>query len=391
VETVDGQSRIEQVITESGPLTVAAFMDLALYDSDIGYYARAARRTGRAGDFFTSVDVGPLFGELLAAQLAEMAGLLSRGQQRGDGAQQTGPGFDLVEAGAANGRLTADILRSLQGNHPELYSRTRPCLVERSASARAAHPNTLTDFADRTIISSDRVPPFDGVLVANELLDALPVHQVVMRREGLREVFVDLDPDGGTTRLRMVEAAPSTPSLEDYLTRLGIDLEIGWRVEINLDAVTWIRQAASRLGRGFLLLFDYGHEASELYSVTHSTGTLTSYSRHQAAGPELAGQQPAWLQQPGRQDLTAHVDFTSVRRAAEHEGCRTLAFMDQTYFLMGVLAKFGSIDRLGPKDRLALKTLMMPGGLGSTMKVLVLGKGVGAPDLACCSAGMRIT
>jgi SAM-dependent MidA family methyltransferase len=140
-----------------------------------------------------------------------------------------------------------------------------------------------------------------------------------------------------------------------------------------------------------MVLFDYGHPASELYSVTHSAGTLTSYSRHQSTGPEIGGSRPAWLQHPGGQDLTAHVDFTSVRWAAEQEGCTTLGFMDQTYFLMGILARLGSFEPLPVKDRLALKTLIMPGGLGSTMKVLVLGKGVGAPDLACCSAGARLT
>jgi SAM-dependent MidA family methyltransferase len=139
------------------------------------------------------------------------------------------------------------------------------------------------------------------------------------------------------------------------------------------------------------MLFDYGHPAPELYSVTHSTGTLTTYARHRSQGPEAAASLPSWLQQPGEQDLTAHVDFTSVRAAAEHQGCVTLGLMDQTYFVLGLLEKLGSMETLGFKERLALKTLIMPGGLGSTMKVLVLGKGVGRPSLACGSAGARLT
>jgi SAM-dependent MidA family methyltransferase len=299
--------------------------------------------------------------------------------------------FDLVEAGAGNGRLSADILRALQTRHSDLYARTRLHLVEASAAARTAQAATLAPFAARVASSTPEVPEFEGVLVANELLDAMPVHQVVMREQGLREIYVDVDATAPSGGLRVIEGPPSTPALAEYLARLRIVLEPGWRVEINLQAVRWIRESVRRLRRGFLILFDYGHPAPELYSVTHSTGTLTSYSRHRSAGPEAAGARPPWLLNPGDQDLTAHVDFTTVREAAEHEGCTTLGFMDQTYFVIGVLDTLGSIDRLELKERLALKTLIMPGGLGSTMKVLILGKGVGQPTLACCSAGARRT
>ena len=123
--------------------------------------------------------------------------------------------------------------------------------------------------------------------------------------------------------------------------------------------------------------------------MTHSGGTLTSFSRHVAAGPETPASALPWLQHPGEQDLTAHVDFTSVRRAAEEEGLVTLGFLDQSYFLMGLLAD--SVDTPDLKERLALKTLLMPGGLGSTMKVLLLGKNVGRPALSGCSYRARAT
>ena len=118
-------------------------------------------------------------------------------------------------------------------------------------------------------------------------------------------------------------------------------LEPGWRTEINLRAVEWVRDAGRRLRRGFLILIDYGHEAGELYSATHAAGTLTSFTRHTMAGPETAAATPPGSQRPGDQDLTAHVDFTSVRAAAEHEGLVTLGFMDQTYFLLGILLGSG--------------------------------------------------
>ncbi len=419
-------------------MTVAAFMDLALYDPECGYYARAAQRSGRAGDFFTSVDVGPLFGELLEIQIAEMADLLTAA------CRPPTADFDLVEAAAGNARLSADILQASRRRDSTFYNRIRLHLVEASAHARAVARATLGDVADRLVSSSDSLPPtFTGVLFANELLDALPVHQVVMRPEGLREIYVDVadrqrrsvldtpERDGarasaagvgprgnkkGGAPLVTFEDSPSTPELSEYFDRLGVRLEPGWRTEINLRAVDWVRNAARRLSRGFMMIIDYGHDARDLYSAGHADGTLTTFVRHVAAGPADPAAAPAWLQNPGQQDITAHVDFTSIRAAAEAEGLTTLGFLDQTYFLLGLLERGSQGSRGSPgslgsqgsnpgnsvnpvnsvnyanlKQSLALKTLLMPGGLGSTHKVLILGKDVGAPQLAGCSYRMRVT
>jgi SAM-dependent MidA family methyltransferase len=370
--------QIAELIREGGPLTVAAFMNLALYHPDLGYYARAAQRSGRAGDFFTSVDVGSLFGELLEVQLAEMCTLT---------AGSALSSVDLVEAGAGNGRLSADILRAAKRHHPSFYDAVRLHLVEASAAARHAQHSTLGEVADRLASSGSTLPDsFEGVLIANELLDALPVHQVVMREGGLREIYVTATDDA---RLTTVEGPLSTPALAEYLDRIGITLERGWRVEINLHAVDWVRDAARRLRRGFIVLIDYGHAAEELYSATHATGTLTTFVKHRSGGPEGSPDVPAWLQQPGDQDLTAHVDFTSVREAATAEGMTTLGFLDQTYFLMGLVD--GLPDPESAIRNRQFKTLMMPGGLGSTHKVLILGKNVGAPALRGCSFKVRVT
>ena len=357
------------MIRERGPLTVAAFMELALYHPEFGYYARASQRSGRAGDFFTSVDVGPLFGDLLEVQVAECFDII----QRSDETRGSASTVDLVEAGAGNGRLSTDILRAARRSGRPWYERTRLHLIEVSAAARAAHRAVLGDVADRLVWSDSTLPrSFRGVLIANELLDAMPVHQVVMREDGLREVYVDSRP-GITT----VEGPPSTPRLQHYLDRAGVQLEPGWVAEINLHAVDWIADAARRLERGFVILIDYGHEARELYSVSHSTGTLTTFHRHR----QTAVLGPA-------ADITSHVDFSSIRAAAEGEGLRTLGFLDQTYFLMGILNRAG-----WPPGRStgALRTLLMPGGLGSTHKVLLLGKDVGQPSLVGCSFSQRVT
>ena len=196
-----------------------------------------------------------------------------------------------------------------------------------------------------------------------------------MREDGLREVYV-VPASKAPVASREVrplgcESPPSTPALADYLARLDVALEPGWRTEINLRAVEWVRDAARRLRRGFLILIDYGHEARDLYSATHAGGTLTSFSRHTMAGPETSADRPPWLDRPGGQDLTAHVDFTSVRAAAEDEGLVTLGFMDQTYFVLGILLGRGApgAPPASLRESLALKTLLMPGGLGSTHKV----------------------
>jgi SAM-dependent MidA family methyltransferase len=207
--------------------------------------------------------------------------------------------------------------------------------------------------------------------------------------------------------MELIEGPPSTPALDEYLARLGARLEPGWRVEINLRAVEWIRDAARWLRRGFIVLIDYGHEARELYSPTHAAGTLTTFSGHRSEGPESSLNAPPWLKAPGEQDITAHVDFTSIRAAAEEEGLQTLGFLDQTYFLLGLIGDdlnaTDSAERhhgASPDSRSAkalaerwraLKTLIMPGGLGSTLKVLIFGKGVGTPALRGCSFRMRVT
>jgi len=377
-------------------------MDLALYDPVCGYYARAAQRSGRAGDFFTSVDVGPIFGELLEIQIAEMLRIVESLDPDTSPIPNSHSHLDLVEAGAGNGRLSADVLGAMRARDRAIYESARLHLVEASAEARAAQPSTLGDLGARLASSGAVLPPsFEGVLLANELIDAMPVHQVVMNQDVLREVYVAARLTADGWRLTTVEGPLSTPRLAEYLDALGVTLQPGWRAEINLDAVDWIRDAARRLRRGFIILIDYGHDARELYSASHSTGTLTTFSAHVSAGAESDA--PPWLLDAGRRDITAHVDFTSVSAAAEAEGMRTIGFLDQTYFLMGLLPLLDhpppsagpstgawSSERADGRNR-QLKTLLLPGGLGSTHKVLILGKNVGAPALLGCSYRLRVT
>jgi len=360
-------------IRQSGPITVAEYMDVALYAPGAGYYARAAQRSGRAGDFVTSVDVGQLFGELLAVKIAELSHQLSSDQTLGT------TDFHLIEVGAGNGRLSRDILDALSRRNPGLYEATRVHLVERSAAAREAQPCSLGLHAGKVVSSSADLPEaVTGVIVANELLDAFPVHRVVMTAAGLCEGCIDVDGDSLVERL----APLSTPSLARYFDELGITLHPGAAVEVNLAAIDWIQRASRSLDRGFMILIDYGYEARTMYADPNATGTLTAFSRQMADPPAESGGRntPAWLVAPGTRDLTSHVDFTTLRREAARAGLSTLSISSQSRFLLDLVERSGLLgdlerpDRL--RDRLALKSLLVPGGLGSSHTVLVLGKNI---------------
>ena len=378
---------IRERIRTAGPLPFASYAEFALYHPDLGYYARADRRSGRAGDFFTSVDLGPLFGALLAAQLAEMWRLLE--------APDPGARFDLVEAAAGNGRLARDVLDAAAEDDPAFYDAVRLHLVERSGAARDAQAAALGPHAGKVASSGPDLPPaIRGAVFANELLDALPPHVLEMTADGLREVYVDVDQATGDFIERL--GPLSDARVRAHVRDRGMTLQPGWRAEVVPDAADWVRRAVSALARGFLLLIDYGHEAGELYSATHASGTLATYRRQRIADA-ADGATPPWLVEPGECDITAHVDLTLARDTAEAAGARTLGVLDQTYFLLGL----GALERAGQgaaedgvsalKRRLALKSLLVPGGLGSTHKVLVFGKGVGKPALAGCSYRIRTT
>jgi SAM-dependent MidA family methyltransferase len=372
--------KIASRIRAHGPMTVAQFIGVALYEPEHGYYARAAQRSGRAGDFFTSVDVGPLFGTLLARQIAEMWTLLG----------SLTP-FEIVEAGAGNGRLAHDVLAELRSSHPECYTASRMHLVEASPAARAAQDAVLGEHAAKVVESCEQLPrKIAGVLYANELLDALPTHHVVMRDSGLREVFIVVE-DGN---LALQEGPLSTAAIQAYFEDADVVLASGARADVNLAATQWVRQAADALTRGFMILIDYGHETAELYSPGHAGGTFTAMRAHQhviaPSGPGLSSLQAA-IDAPGEYDLTAHVDLGAIGRTACAAGLEPLGMLDQTYFLLNLAGTDLQRPDLPLRTRLALKTLILPGSLGSTHKVLTFGRDVGRPSLRGCAGHARLT
>jgi SAM-dependent MidA family methyltransferase len=347
------QQLITDRIEKSGPLTVAEYMELALYHPSLGYYATGAQRSGRAGDFYTSVDAGPLFGACLAEYLAR------RYRQRPRPIPDSPNRFDLVDAGAGNGRLARDVLDAAAREFPDFHDAIQLHLVERSPAARDAQRETLGPHRTKLVSAGSALPrEICGAVIANELLDALPCHVVMMTEDGLREVHVGA---GMTPVLGPV----STPAIEAQLARVGATLECGWRAEVNLNASQWIADAARALRTGEVLVFDYGYEATELYCAAHASGTLARYRRHHV--------DDRWFEHPGNADLTSHVDFTALRLSAEAAGLRTMQFVDQARFLVDA----GLADRLATgrrleevRQRLQGHTLIAPSGLGGTMKVM---------------------
>jgi SAM-dependent MidA family methyltransferase len=202
----------------------------------------------------------------------------------------------------------------------------------------------------------------------------MPVHRVVMRETGLNEIYVDTEGDALVLR----EGSLSNPAIAAQLSACGAMPGGGAFADVSLAAVDWVRDAAKRLSRGFILLIDRGHEAAHLYGPEGSQGTLAC--RPRPLSESLSGTTP-WLERPGEQEITADVDFTSARAAAEAEGCVSLGSIDQTHFLMALAGP--RVEGFDAAERQAFNTLVLPGGAGSRTKVLVLAKGVGTPVLRC--------
>ncbi len=366
-------ARIHGEIARDGPMTFARFMDLALYDPEGGYYRAEAARPGRAGDFLTAPETHPIFGAALARAVADAWRRLGRPEI-----------FVLREHGAGTGTLGVAILDGLAREAPDLaiHIRYQPIEVEprriEAVGARlasAGHGGVLIGP------SSQDAPPIDGFVLANEVLDALPTHRVVMREGVLREVRVGWR-DGAFTD---VETDPSTPALAERLAAEDVTLAEDQLAEVALAVGPWLDEAAGGIARGVLLLIDYGYPATELYDpVRRRDGTLRAYLRHRVhADPYL---------HVGRQDLTAHVDTTAVERAAAAAGLARLGTTTQAEFLVGL----GTEDLLQAiqadpattlEDYLAVRSGLMrlldPGAMGR-FRVMAFGRRwpEGGPPLA---------
>lgn len=361
-------------IADKGRITFAEFMELCLYEPGLGYYTSAGRKVGAEGDFYTSITVHAAFGRVVAREIAQM--------WRCMGSPAV---FTLVECGAGNGRLACDILDYLNEKEAGLYEVLSLVLVEKEPSLEVAQREMLVSHSGRlTWLSSEQFASgdftFSGCFYSNELFDALPVHRVVMTGDGLREIYVTVD-DG---EFLEETGELSTPEIGEYLKRVEVELHPGQTAEINLNGAEWLKVASRALSHGFILTIDYGYPAQEMFSPRRKRGTLLCYYRHQTEeNPYI---------RLGLQDMTTHVDFTSLMKCGEELGLQNVWFGEQYRFLLsaGIVEEIEANERSHVSDqeklrlRLTLKKLIMPeGGMGDTFKVLIQSKGVAAPLLLC--------
>jgi SAM-dependent MidA family methyltransferase len=346
-----------QIDSAGGWIGFDRFMELALYTPGMGYYSGGARKFGAAGDFVTAPELSPVFSQTIGAQVGQILALSAP---------------QIIEVGAGSGRLAADLLLELERRStlPDSYS-----ILDLSGELRARQRETIAERAPhllKCVNWLERLPDrFDGVVLTNELLDAMPVHLVVWHEEGIEERGVGVENDQFVWRNR-----PATGRLLERAQALAGErsLPAGYLSEICLTAPAWVAAWAGILGRGALLLIDYGFPQHEYYHAQRCTGTLMCHYRHHAHS------EPFYL--PGLQDITAHVDFTAIVEAGCEDGLDFLGYTTQSTFLLNcglpeVLARTSAEDtaRYLPLASSAQK-LISPGEMGELFKVMALGKGI---------------
>jgi SAM-dependent MidA family methyltransferase len=340
-------SIIYDEIRRTGPITFARFMELALYAQG-GYYEKRLE-IGKAGDFYTSISVGPLFGQLLVRRFAKWL-------------RETET-CELVEAGAHDAVLARDILTSLSTFDAELAAKINYTIIEPSPERRSWQEHTLSDFRGRVRWNETLNCGVHGIIFSNELLDAMPMHRLrwnaTLRKWG--EWFVTLDDDelvsvDGDLTDATASFAPVVPA------ELADVLPDGFTMEISPAALSWWKHAATVLARGRLVAIDYGLTEAEFFRPDRKEGTARAYIKHRLTDDLLAN--------PGDQDLTAHVNWTAIQRTGEQAGLKTETFSSQEEFLMQIV-KQSAVENWNADQIRQLKTLTHPNFLGRAFRVLV--------------------
>lgn len=350
----------EEIRARGGAIPFSLFMDLCLYAPGLGYYRNATPKFGPAGDFVTAPEISDRFGACLSRQVAQIFDCVPDGV--------------VLEVGAGSGRLAAQILQSLaaSGLEPpylllepsaELRRRQESHLHEQGLDGRAEWLDDLPDSG------------FEGVVIANELFDALPASRIEVTGDAVREAHVGWS-DGA---FRFEWSPPSTPlehAWEGIRRDIGRALPGGYVAEVNLAAPAWVESMAARIERGLLLLLDYGYPRRELYHPERTSGTLACHYRHRVHYDPFF--------RPGLQDLSVHVDFTALSRAGESAGLDVAGFTTQAEFLLatglleegaGLAAESEAYLRFAQE----VKRLTLPGEMGEAIKVLALTRGIDAP------------
>ncbi len=340
-----------------GSLPFDRFMDLALYAPGMGYYVAGSHKLGARGDFVTAPEISPLFGRSLARQCVQVLEAL------GDG--------DILEFGAGSGSLAREILQELDalGCLPGRY-----LILEPSPELRERQMETLSGPLSKRVQWLDRPPRgFRGIMLANEVLDAMPVHRFALDHGRIGEVRVHWDGEGFEQCLGFPAPADLQQAAERLLQDLG-GLPEGYLSEINLRAAPWVASLSQCMDAGLLLLIDYGYPQREYYLPERRQGTLMCHYRHRA--------HPDPYRLVGLQDITAYVDFTRVAQAGIESGLSLAGYSTQAHFLLGCGIE-NLMAQIDPADTLAhvraaqgLKYLLLPGEMGERFQVLGLVRGI---------------
>jgi SAM-dependent MidA family methyltransferase len=352
-------------------ITFADYMNLVLYHPQYGYYASGTVKIGSQGDFFTSSSLGSDFAELLAEQFLEMWEILGNPNP-----------FMLVEMGAGSGIFAEDVLQYLSENYSDFLNVIEYIIVEESEGLIAHQKKILEKWLDKSTNlcwkswQQIQENSLVGCLFSNELVDAFPGHQLVIKSGQLQEIYLTI----AEGKFQEVTDNISTDKLQEYFNLVGIDLPSpaypeGYRTEVNLAALDWLGKVAKRLQRGYLLTIDYGYTAQRYYHPQRHQGTLQCYFQHH--------RHPNPYSNIGQQDITTHVDFTALESQGKLLGLEPLGFTQQGIFLMALglgnrLANLSQSQLTLPQllqRRDALHQLINPAGLGN-FGVLVQTKGL---------------
>lgn len=359
------RTRLEQMIrnriASEGPITFETFMELALYHPGGGYYMADAIPIGSRGDYYTASHLHPIFGWSLAMQLDEVRRIMGHPQA-----------FTIVEVGAGKGYLAEGIIDHVL-RHLDWKEGWRYIIIEKNPYTVATQHKLLDRYAGllewRTAM--DPMAPFCGCVLSNELLDAFPVHLLRMGEQP-REIYVDTSAEG----FEEMEGDLSTDDLRAYIQRYELPGINGYRTEVNLKIKKYLTDLNRFLSQGAVITIDYGYSAREYYDAERRTGTLLCYAGHQV------NENP--LKNVGRQDITAHVNFTSLRDWGELLGLQTIGYCSQGAFLVSLGIDELITSRLEQEpgfqnDLLKIKRLLF--GLGDSHQVLVQFKGKNSVDM----------
>jgi len=346
-----------------GAISFARFMEMALYQPGLGYYSAGARKFGEAGDFITAPELSPLFSRCLARQCRQVLAEIGFG--------------DILEFGAGSGVMAAELLLELErlDSLPGQYF-----VLELSPDLKQRQRDTLGEHAPHLlerVVWLDALPEsgFQGVILANEVVDAMPVHIVRFLEHGVTERCVGWDGHSFVWQERPLQSAELQQHIDSLMAELGAEVFCpGYVTEINLAQQGWINSLAALLERGAALTIDYGFPRHEYYHPDRTTGTLMCHYRHRTHGDPLI--------LAGLQDITAHVDFTALAAAAQQADLDVLGYTSQAQFLLatGLTEMLAEADPSPTRHYLQLaqqvKKLTLPSEMGELFKILALGRNI---------------